>query len=321
MDSKVTRRAVIGTIVGGLVAAPFVIRHYRHQRAAALDNPYLAAWNKCLQKVEAAPKPVKSARQGTFSLAYQLREDIPPMKYWSLFGSFAGIEEQLPGNVLPIWFEEQCADVCCKAISEDGGRIGVMVASCVRSHLSIGEGNPSIQEAPQFALSFNQQGLDSVVVDGKSHKMPKFDLPMPVATFANSLVFFLPAIQDCRVGYRWTIPAGKLYEHGADCTVTGIENIGGKEVARICVECKQSEFGRNPLLDMVPDEPQFKPYIDQYSKLEFRFSLDGEVFVELDTGLVRFARVTSTQAGREIVNKQRCEMSSAYLVRVLADQT
>jgi hypothetical protein len=298
MDKKkITRRVAIGTVIGGLVAAPFVVRRFRSKHDVP-ESAGLKAWKRCFKETTLEPAPIPVLQEKDFPLSFRLKED-EKMSMWMVFASFSDKrnQNQISANTLPLWFTEQNAKLSSVPIPQVGNQIGLSVSDSVRYYWSILHTEPEVQETPPFALVVDKQSLQKIVLaDQKVYNMPQFDLPPSVLEFYGTVLFGLPDIDGCKKGFRWV--SKEIYEYPVSCEVVNVVNINKREVAEVDVECKPSGFAKHALLNILPNDPKYKPFIEQYSKLEFQYSHSGKLFIDIQTGLVLYHRYSNTIESR-----------------------
>lgn len=317
MKKKLTRRTVLGTIIGGLAIAPFAMLYFRG-RPRSPESEYAKAWKKAVDKASFVAPPRKNVPRNDFPLIFNVKENVN-MSSYSAFGSFSGVISN-PFDLPPLWFSEQMSHIRTEPITQNSNRVGLVVSKSSWKHLSVDTPDVLFKEAGSFAFIIDEQCLTKVLLDDRHvYDMPKFDLPTPVAALTNAVTFPLPGTNGCRKGFSWTIPAGKSYEYPVTCTVTDVLQQESLDVAEVEVVYDSKEFGKHPLLDLIPDTNEFKPFLDQYSKMEFRYSHSGKLYVDISTGLLLSHDYINAVESREVKSKVETVISSYYANRLVIE--
>jgi hypothetical protein len=317
MNKKITRRLALGTVIGGLVAAPFVLRHLRINRSIP-ESAYMKTWRECLTKALSVPVLTKVNPLHDFPLSFRLNKEEGQMKSWTLFGSFQGEVSEVSSETVPIWFTEQKTDFHIKELSPAKSQLGLFVPKTEWVHRSRDSQDIKHQEAVSFGFILDKQSPVKVLLDnGTVYDLPKFDLPMPVATLVNAATFSLPGREVCDVGTCWSVPTSLCYEYPVDCKVVSLAKWGKREVVEVEVMYSPLNFGRCAVLDMIPNEPHFKPFRDQYANLEFRYRHLGKILVDVSTGITVYHCYTNMIETRDSRGKDGASITSSFFANIL----
>jgi hypothetical protein len=281
------------------------------------ETAYTKAWKENLARALSVPALAKVSPPHDFPLSFRLKEG-DSMKSWTLFSSFPGVVDDVTLGAVPGWFTEQKTDACVRAFPQAENQLGLFIPKTKWTHKSMNDQSPEGQEAASFGFILDKQAPVKVVLDDESvHDLPDFGLPMPVAASVNQAMFTLPGAEKCSVGSCWSVPAGLCYEYPVDCKVISLAQWGAREVAEVEVVCNPSGFGKWAALGLVPNEPRFKPFIDQYAKLEFQYLHSGKVFIDVSTGLALYHCYTNTIETKSAQTGTTPSVVSSFFVNML----
>ncbi|MDR2441577.1 MAG: hypothetical protein LBE12_19620 [Planctomycetaceae bacterium] len=89
MNKKITRRVVLGTVIGGLVAAPFVVSHFRHKEQ--ITDEFAEEWKRLVISADA---PIVALSKDSIKIS----DVLPPtnkVDFISLAGFYQGTAPQV----------------------------------------------------------------------------------------------------------------------------------------------------------------------------------------------------------------------------------
>lgn len=240
MDRKLTRRAVIGSIVGGAVAAPFIIQHLRPKSDETPSAPpgqtkgnydYAAEWTRRLATTNTPIKQITLQR--------------------ATVGSDPGIgQEYLVRSVYASYDEgsnPRSFPEAPRYYTAAEGRVS-SVSPIVNNHATL-----LIAADRQVVVtqhSFDQRAGDKCyLVLGSAeadyyHMGPsapqKLPAPKvnPVCDVLGRNIWFEAPPESLERGTTWTLPETSRYSLELTCSVAGFVRVAGRDTARIEVERK-----------------------------------------------------------------------------------
>ncbi|GHT09740.1 hypothetical protein FACS1894170_00820 [Planctomycetales bacterium] len=285
MDKRITRRVVLGTVIGGLVAAPFIMRSLKKQHKLP-ESEFAKEWRRALKE---SSLPVKDIlHPNPFSTRFHLDEGRK-LTFHNLSVNFCegDIVESPSGETLPQWFSENESDFLVTKCSQNKVELDVTVDKSLVFRLDKGANDKSVE---RFSLVIDGGAVSSVAINGgESTRMPVFDLPGSCTAVISALYNQCPERESCKLGDSWQTPAiANGYEYPLTCSVVNFVEVNGRDAFELAVLHKQDVFVKSPLLEMLPDSSKFDAVRKQFQPLEFRYFHKEKRYVDIETGLTLF---------------------------------
>ena len=283
MNKKITRRAVLGTAIAGLVAAPLVVRGFRSQKPN-FPCPHRDNWVAALERFEV--KVEDFVGPPTFDLQFSLKQGTEFKAEFLGSNSFQG--QLVPSRTnVPNWFTT--SDGIVVARLERGLTYFHVTASPVKTHLSQ---NPNEQSGGEnFVFVFKEGMFDSIRLPNGNSKVAsdclKEPMSLPVAShdYFNLFCLDIPQRTQLRIGTRWTIPAGGIYQYDFPCEISKILVINGRPSVQIQSLIKQEDFRKNPVIDLLPDTRDYAEMKEALLASKVRENCTIYTYIDMETGL------------------------------------
>lgn len=284
MDKKVTRRAVLGTVLAGLVASPFAIRHLRSRNEGVFSS-HDEDWVSALRRFEVI--------YGSYSGPETFDLPFDPCVNTGIKAEFLNSNGQcgrgIPSEtVTASWFSHASGTI---APREYGGKTVFQITA-----------NPSsiaFQSAPNesasggsFSIVTREGFFDHLILSDGSVKNVNdimghpMSLPPASHDYLSVFVFDIPERSNLRVGSKWTIPAGGLYQYDFPCEIVGLLTVSGRSAVRILSRVVQETFRNNPMLEILPETEEYAEIRKALENSGIRENVVVNTFVDMETGLV-----------------------------------
>lgn len=313
MDTKkVTRRSVIGTAVGGIAAAPFIIHALRGRYQADVPlGEYGTEWAKQVKMTDVPIREADGPSPFTLDCTPQVGEAF---RVVSLSASYD--EHTYPAKYpqTPYWYTVTNGHVAAVSPIVDA-----------KPALAIDAG-PHVTRSQMH--SAEEPGGKCILVpshDGNDYFVMRHEKPEPVkesglgfarATIAKSLTFNYPRGESLAIGQSWTIPESGGFGFAVPCVVDRFSQVAGRETAKVMAsrelsneEVRQAVVNQTDELTQVMSEtrgPGFdatsavKSYLDQIVEDERTQALRITAYLDLKTGIaVRQEHAMTTHFPKE----------------------
>ncbi|MDR1492004.1 MAG: hypothetical protein LBT05_04705 [Planctomycetaceae bacterium] len=277
MDSKFTRRAVLGTIIGGLTVTPFIVRYVKSKnRNTELTSDYSIycdEWNNCLKKVYYSEKKINNLKE------FQISPEILPNKEYqvlALTAQFGSKQCEISKETIPDWFDFIVGSAKqYKNISDQMILRGI-------NYKNFYPGNVHEKKCGTRTVIKNDKGF---TLDNNTGE--KFDASC--FSLFPALYYDYPQSEKLFLEKQWDIPKGSIYSFPTKNKIVGFFEVAGCKTFKIHVTGKNTSQSNQECYGMFTstvDSSGKEKIIDVTKQCEFISRLDAMVYVELTTGLV-----------------------------------
>ena len=280
MDKKITRRVVLGAVIGGLAAGPFLLRQLRHGRSELLGD-FELKWSHYVGNAIPAIVPVDvSGKPSKVSIGFNPHR-LPRCKFYTTFGMYRDVYSDfdlLTEDAVPTNYK-----VLVGRVEGDSTNRQVEVAIDENSFYS----RTKILSGGLGSGKFVLQGSELRVAgdDNGTHTGE----PSSFAEVKDSIAY--PVHSDSlEIGSVYNSPINVDYHRNIQCKLVGLYEIDGRVTARFEAKNIQGNYdGVMPSSDL-PGTANDKE-IEFFKSHKIKSSYCSDYYVCCQTGLIIHSHV------------------------------
>jgi hypothetical protein len=310
MNKKITRRVALGTVIGGLVAAPFVASYFHKPKLPS--SAFAKNWERVLAKTNIPIKKIEGAKSFAtgFNLTTGMRFDYQTLSVNQIEGR---VVEKLSPDLLPQFFFEIEGKVTTQDFSPDYKfcfDVAVDKNIVFKSDKMVND-----ETGRNYLLGANESSILSVALDKKNFQtMPIYDLPQSCFTLINLLNSPCSQSDTRQLGDRWETPRGENgYEYPLTCEIIGFAEIANRKTFELSLSRESNDFEKSYLAEILPDSPKFKPIREHYQKIEFKYVHKEIRYIDIETGITLY-RTAYIHSDTRLIGTTKMSCIDGYTV-------
>jgi len=290
VDNKVTRRVAIGTIIGGVVAAPFVIYAWKVSRTVKPPRgKFQKEWADMVKTLDVPIKEIDGPSTFTLDFRPQVGMKFRAISLDAIYEEDSYLAEY---PQLPEFYIISNGQV--KAISPIVGNKPALLVTAEKQ--TVRARNYFKEEPGGECVVVPKKDNDGVDYYEAGHGAPK-KIPIEKVNRAcmnlgSSLAFNYPIGKTLAKGMKWTIPRTANNSQELPCEIVGFAEVAGRETAKMMVERhlnnQEIQDRINGYIQQEKEEKQrtsWKTYLERIIKEERTEIIYITSYVDLKTGL------------------------------------
>jgi hypothetical protein len=277
MNSMMTRRALLGTVIGGLVVAPFAMRYFRKKGSNNIELSsgyfeYCQAWESRFNQINFNEKKINGQKE------FDAFVDFPNNKKYQLYtlsAQFSSKQPKLSTTTIPEWF---------------GYISGSVVSDKLSSNNLTLQGNkyeyyyPTVAQIKPCGIRTIINNNGNFVFDDKEER---FDLSCH--SLFPAFYYPYPSNENLFIGKKWENPKGSIYGFSTSNKIVGFSEIANCQTFKIHVTGKNSSLENQRsfgAFTVTTDTSGKETIVDITDQCNLVSTLNATIYVELSTGLV-----------------------------------
>jgi hypothetical protein len=311
MNKKITRRAVLGTVIGGLAVAPFVVHHFRKPKLPS--SAFAKNWERVLSKTNIPIKKIEGVK--SFVTGFNLTEGMH-FDYQTLFvNQIEGrVVENLSPDLLPQFFFEIEGKV---AVQDFLPAYKLCFDVAVDKNIVFQSSNRTVNDETgrNYLLGANENSIISVALDKKNFQtMPIYDLPRPCSALISLLNSQCSKSDTHKLGDRWeTLRGENGYEYPLTCEIVGFAEVANRKTFELSISRESNDFEKSYLLELLPDSPKFAPIREHYQNIEFKYLHKETRYIDIETGVTLY-RTAYIHSDTRLIGTTKISCIDGYTV-------